>query len=142
MGTITFTNHNVNLKIRDKLILKSFLSGIFEDFDKKFKSVSYIFCTDEYLLALNKQYLNHDTFTDILTFTLSETPWPIISEIYISTERVDENAESLGVEPEVELLRVMIHGVLHLCGYSDHTVGLKKAMRTKEDFYLAAYCST
>ena len=93
-------------------------------------------------MGLNQQYLNHDTYTDILTFTLADTPWPIISEIYISTERVDDNAKKLGVEPEIELLRVMIHGILHLCGLSDHTAELKKAMRAKEDFYLAAYCST
>lgn len=142
MGIITFTNHNVKLKIKDKLLLKPFLSGIFDDFNQKFKSISYIFCSDEYLLALNKQYLNHDTYTDILTFSLSETPWPIIAEIYISIERVNENAQSLAVSPEIELLRVMIHGVLHLCGYSDHTPKLKKEMRTKEDFYIAAYCST
>lgn len=142
MGTITFTNHNIKLRIRDKLLLKPFLSGIFEDFNKEFKSISYIFCSDDYLLALNKQYLNHDTYTDILTFSLSETPWPIISEIYISVERVNENAQALSIAPDTELLRVMIHGILHLCGYSDHTSNLKKEMRAKEDFYLAAYCST
>ena len=86
-----------------------------------FKSVSYIFCKDDYLLTLNQQYLNHDTLTDILTFTLSGTDSAIVSEIYISVERVKENAISLKTDYQQELFRVMIHGILHLCGYSDHT---------------------
>ncbi|MEO8852972.1 MAG: rRNA maturation RNase YbeY [Ginsengibacter sp.] len=136
MGTITFNNHNVAFVLKDKLLLKKFLSSVFAQESVDFKSISYIFCTDGFLLKLNQQYLNHDTLTDILTFNLSVVELPIFSEIYISIERVTENAESAKTTFLNELHRVMIHGILHLCGYNDHTKKEKKSMRTKEDFYL------
>lgn len=113
-----------------------FLATVFAEENIAFKSVSYIFCNDEYLLTLNKQYLNHDTLTDILTFTLSGVSLPIVSEIYISVERVEENAIVHEVNFLNELYRVMIHGILHLCGYNDSTLEEKAQMRRKEDFYL------
>lgn len=137
MGTVTFNNHNVKLNLKDKLLLKSLIARIFAEEKETFKSVSYIFCTDEFLLKLNQDYLNHDTLTDILTFTLSNTSLPIVSEIYISVERVTENASNLQISFFTELHRVMIHGILHLCGYSDHTSSEKAIMRKKEDYYLA-----
>lgn len=88
------------------------------------------------MLELNKKYLNHDTLTDILTFTLSGVSLPIISEIYISVERVKENAQIHKVDFLHELYRVMIHGILHLCGYNDHTVEEQQEIRNKENFYL------
>lgn len=136
MSTITFNNHNTSFVLKEKLLLKTFLTSVFIQEGVAFKSVSYIFCTDEFLLKLNQQYLYHDTLTDILTFTLSGTSLPIVSEIYISIERVKENAENLKVSFIKELYRVMIHGILHLCGYKDHLKEEKKAMRAKEDFYL------
>ena len=136
MGTISFTNQEVSLQLRDKLLLKSFLMTIFTKEGKKFKSLSYIFCTDQFLLKLNQQYLNHDTFTDILTFALSNSPLPIVAEIYISVDRVKENARDLKIDFLTELKRVMIHGILHLCGYEDYTKADKKIMREKEDHYL------
>jgi len=142
LGTITFNNHNTSLVLKDKLLLKTFLGSIFAQEGEDFKSVSYVFCTDEFLLKLNQQYLNHNTLTDILTFTLSETSLPIISEIYISIERVKENSEYIKVPFLQELYRVMIHGVLHLCGYEDGTAEEKQEMRAKEDFYLSQICST
>ena len=102
-----------------------------------FQSVSYIFCTDDFLLKLNQEYLKHDTLTDILTFTLSESSLPVVAEIYISVERVLENSSDLKVPFVTELNRVMIHGILHLCGYSDHTPQEKTTMREKEDYYLS-----
>jgi rRNA maturation RNase YbeY len=87
------------------------------------------------------EYLHHDTLTDILTFTLSETSLPIISEIYISVERVKENSRILKTNYEEELHRVIIHGILHLCGFSDHTPQLKEEMRNKENYYLNKYKS-
>lgn len=137
MGTVTFNNHNVKLNLKDKLLLKSLIARIFAEEKETFKSVSYIFCTDEFLLKLNQDYLNHDTLTDILTFTLSNTSLPIVSEIYISVERVTENASNLQISFFTELHRVMIHGILHLCGYSDHTSSEKAIMRKMEDHYLA-----
>lgn len=104
-----------------------------------FKSISYIFCNDEFLLKLNQQYLNHNTLTDILTFTLSNSGLPLVSEIYISLDRVNENAGNLNIPFIHELYRVMIHGILHLCGYSDHSTAEKLLMREKEDFYLKQF---
>ena len=136
MSTITFNNHNVKLKLKNKLLIKSFIARIFAEEEVAFRSVSYIFCTDEFLLKLNQEYLKHNTLTDILTFSLSNTSLPIVSEIYISIERVSENAKQLQIPFLTELYRVMIHGILHLCGYKDHTEEEKKLMRQKEDFYL------
>ena len=137
MGTITFNNHGVSFILKDKLLLKSFLASIFTQEGKEFESVTYIFCTDEFLLKLNQQYLNHDTLTDILTFMLSDSSLPIISEIYISIERVKENAGMLKMNFLEEFHRVMIHGILHLCGYNDHSSSEKIEIRKKEDFYLS-----
>lgn len=139
MGTISFNNHGISSNLKDKLLLKTFLSSIFAEEKVVFKSVSYIFCKDDYLLKLNERYLNHDTLTDILTFTLSGSFLPIVSEIYISIERVKENAAELNVNYETELRRVMIHGILHLCGYEDFSDSKKAQMRSKEDYYLSKY---
>ncbi len=142
MGTILFSNNGISPAIKDKAELKQFLVWIFENENVQFKSVSYIFCKDDYLLSLNQRYLNHDTLTDILTFTLSGKYTLIISEIYISVERVKENAFLLKNNYQQELYRVMIHGILHLCGYSDHTPRQKSLMRKREDFYLSQYSFT
>ena len=139
MGTISFNNHGILSNLKDKLLLKTFLSSIFAKEKIEFKSVSYIFCTDEHLLKLNQQYLNHDTLTDILTFTLSGLSLPIVSEIYISVERVKENARELNINYDTELRRVMIHGILHLCGYEDLSDAEKIEIRLKEDYYLSKY---
>ena len=137
MGTITFNNHKVKFDLKDKLLLKSLIGRVFAEEKVAFKSVTYVFCTDDYLLKLNQEYLNHNTLTDILTFTLSDPFLPIISEIYISIDRVAENASNLQETFNSELFRVMIHGVLHLCGYGDHTEKEKNIMRQKEDHYLS-----
>jgi probable rRNA maturation factor len=102
-------------------------------------SLNYIFCSDAYLLEINKQYLDHDYFTDIITFDQSEVEDIIEGDIYISIDRVKENAENLGQNFDVELRRVLIHGLLHLVGYDDTTDQLKKEMRAKEDSCLALF---
>ena len=94
--------------------------------------VCYIFCSDEYLYNLNQEYLNHDTYTDIITFPYSEPPL-VEGDIFISIDRVKENASQFGAPFEQELHRVMIHGVLHLCGYSDKSPDEEALMRKKED---------
>lgn len=137
MGTITFNNHGLNFLLKDKLLIKSLIARIFAEEKVDFKSVSYVFCNDDFLLKLNQQYLNHDTLTDILTFTLSNSSLPIISEIYISIERVKDNAHNLKIEFLTELYRVIIHGILHLCGYTDKSKVEKSQMRKKEDYYLS-----
>lgn len=117
--------------------IKAFLSRVFAEEGVNFKSISYIFCSDDFLLKLNQEYLKHNTLTDILTFSLSNSSLDIVAEIYISIERVSENAEKLSIPFLEELHRVMIHGILHLCGYHDHTKEEKVEMRKKEDYYLS-----
>jgi probable rRNA maturation factor len=95
--------------------------------------LNYIFCSDEYLLEINKQYLEHDYYTDIVTFDNSEEEGKVEGDIFISVDRVRENAENLKVDFDIELRRVLIHGLLHLIGFDDTTDELKKQMRKKED---------
>lgn len=99
---------------------------------KKLEEISYIFCNDDYLLDMNVQYLNHDTYTDVISFDYSIGNI-LQGDIYISTERVKENSQEYGVSFEEELRRVLIHGVLHLCGYKDKTEEEILKMRSKEE---------
>ena len=142
METVNFTFHDTPLFVFEELLLTSFLPTIFIEEKVVWAEVDYIFCSDDYLLGMNKEYLDHDTYTDILTFTLSDNLMPIVSEIYISIDRVKENAQLYSVEFLRELNRVIIHGVLHLCGFSDHTTILKRLMTEKEDYYLKKLGST
>jgi rRNA maturation RNase YbeY len=100
-------------------------------------SLNYIFCSDAFLLKINLEYLGHDTLTDIITFANSEDSTQIEGEIYISVERVRENAKKYRVAFDKELHRVMVHGLLHLAGYDDKTARDKKIMRKKETAYLS-----
>ena len=102
-------------------------------------SLNFIFCNDAYLHKINIEFLNHDTLTDIITFPYHALTDPIESDIYISIDRIQENAATFNIPFLTELKRVMIHGVLHLCGYGDKTEQEKRLMRTKEDFYLTKY---
>jgi probable rRNA maturation factor len=99
--------------------------------------INYIFCSDEYLWKINMDYLNHDTYTDIITFDQSETQNEIAGDIYISIERARDNALAMQLPFVDELDRLLIHGVLHLCGYSDHNEEEKRLMRKKEDACLS-----
>lgn len=119
--------------------LKDFILQLFKREGKKVESINYIFCKDEYLLTLNVEYLNHDTYTDIITFFYSEKDQPITSDVYISIERVRENAEKFGTSFKNELMRVVFHGALHLCGYKDKTEGQKAEMRKMEELYLSIF---
>lgn len=101
--------------------------------------INYIFCNDAYLIEINKQYLDHDTYTDIITFDSSEKEGQIESDIFISIERVEENAKELKIPFERELKRVMVHGLLHLMGYRDKTVEEVALMRKKEDQAMALF---
>jgi rRNA maturation RNase YbeY len=105
---------------------------------KKILELSYVFCSDEYLLQINQEYLNHDTLTDIVTFDNSEDPKKIEGDIFISIDRIKENGEKLGTL-ETELERVMVHGLLHLLGYKDKKKEDKEVMTAKEDFYIKQY---
>lgn len=99
--------------------------------------LNYIFCSDQYLLSINQQYLNHNTLTDIITFGHSEKGAPISGDIYISIERVEENSKYFKISFEEELHRVIIHGILHLLGYKDKKSSDKALMRKKEEAYLS-----
>ena len=103
---------------------------------KKVGKLSFIFCTDEYLLEKNIQFLDHDTYTDIITFDYCDGDF-ISGDLFVSVERVTENAKAFGVDFEDELDRVLIHGVLHLAGYQDKRKEEVNTMREKEDFYLS-----
>jgi len=138
---IIFHQENVDILLNNKENLKLFILQLFDNESIKVENLIYIFCTDAFLLSLNKTYLNHDTYTDILTFDLSETPGELTADIYISTERVKENAALYGDSFEKEIHRVIFHGALHLCGYNDHTDKEKKMMRKKENEYLHSYFS-
>jgi probable rRNA maturation factor len=120
---------------KNKLQTKAWLKNVIKNENHKVGNINYVFCTDNYLLTLNQKYLNHDTFTDIITFDYSEKN--IISgDIYISIDRIKENANNLKISFEKELNRVMVHGALHLMGYKDKKRADKDLMTTKEDFYL------
>jgi len=117
---------------------KHWVKGIILEENKKEGDIVFVFCNDEYLLEKNIQFLNHDTYTDVITFDYCSDSI-INGDILISTERVKENAKALEVEFLTELNRVMVHGLLHLLGYKDKTELDAKLMRDKEDFYLLRY---
>lgn len=119
--------------------LKRFLINVFELEKKILTSLSYIFCSDTHLLEINKEFLQHDFFTDIITFDLSEKDSKIQGEIYISIDRVKDNSRLLHEPFKKELHRVILHGVLHLCGYKDKTEKDILIMRQKEEYYLDLY---
>lgn len=124
--------------LKERTGLKLFLQKIFRKERVRLKSLNYIFCSDKRLLTINRQFLQHDYLTDIITFQLSETG-PVEAEIYISIDRVRENAKKLGVTLKSELHRVIFHGVLHLCGYGDKEIEQEKIMRKMEDLYINQY---
>lgn len=139
MPNIYFFTQNTTLPLRDRTRLKAFLARLAKKEGKSLGSLNYIFCTDKALLDINRQYLKHDFYTDIITFDLSESPSTLSGEIYISIDRVRDNAKTLGVSVKEELHRVIFHGLLHLCGYRDKKPGEIKEMRAKEGYYLQQY---
>ncbi len=127
---------DVTLKIKNKLGIKKWLKETIENEGYKLTELNYIFCSDEYLHQMNVSYLNHDTLTDIITFDNSEVEGKIVGDIFISTDRVAENAKKFEVEFIDELNRVMVHGALHLVGYKDKKKEEQEKMRAKENYYL------
>jgi rRNA maturation RNase YbeY len=136
-----FYQQDIDAKLKDKRKLSAWLDGLINKHLKDVKkiSLSYIFCTDAYLLSINRQFLQHDTLTDIITFDMSEKDSELLGEIYISVERVRENAEKFAVGYKDELHRVIFHGALHLCGYGDKKAADKQEMHRMEDKCLRAY---
>jgi probable rRNA maturation factor len=128
---------DIKVNLPQRRLLKAHIRTLFLDQQKNLESLTYVFTSDEHLLDVNRNFLNHDYYTDVITFDLSADRKRITGEVYISTERVKENAQQLGVDFLTELHRVMIHGALHLCGYKDKTSKDQLNMRKLEEKYLA-----
>ena len=118
-----------------KIILKSYIKHLIINEDKNFGDINIVLCSDNYLLKMNQQYLEHNHYTDIITFNYVEGR-TISGDLFISFDRIKDNAESYKTEIKNELFRVIFHGILHLVGYNDKTKDEKKVMREKEDYYL------
>lgn len=130
-----FHSENISFELNKKPAIISWLSFSVEEEDKEVGEISYVFCSDEFLHELNVKHLDHNTLTDIITFDYCENNL-ISGEMFISIDRIKDNANDFGVSFEDELHRVMVHGVMHLCGYKDKTPDDQKLMSAKEDFYL------
>ena len=134
---------NLGVKIPSfvsKKELKQAVKDLVFNEGKSLKDLSLVFTDDEYLLEVNKQYLNHDYFTDVITFDYSELP-SVSGDVMISLDRVKYNAHSMELSYELEFYRVVFHGVLHLCGYKDKKKDDVSLMREKEDFYIQRFVS-
>lgn len=134
---IRFFSDGIDFKLPKPNITKKWITKVLTKEGKNLDDLTYIFCSDEYLYDINKKYLNHNTYTDIITFDLSESKEAIFGEIYISKERVEANAKALNIPFDEELHRVIIHGALHLSGYKDKTTAQKSEMRKREATYLS-----
>ncbi len=140
MSSISFHYSGISYApLHKRLVLREFLLNLFIVEGLNLSSLVYVFTTEEYLLELNKKYLKHDFYTDIITFNLSNVADEIIGEVYISVPRVKENAETHQKLVKDELLRVIIHGALHLCNYKDKKKSEITIMRGKEDEYLRLF---
>ena len=138
MYLVSFANADSKAIFKYKAKLKSFVEEIFRLEIQPLESLQYVFCSDDYLLQVNKQFLKHNDYTDIITFDLSESK-STTGEIYISIDRVKDNATIIGTGFQQEIQRVIFHGALHLCGYKDKKKSEIKTMRYKEDHYLRLF---
>ena len=142
-SSCAFSDHQTKSGLRRKIHLGSFINQFIFFYTKKESNLSYTFLTDEALLEMNKEFLDHDTYTDIITFDLSDhLSSNILGDIYISVERVRENAASLGISYQDELLRVILHGALHLSGFGDKRKKEKEEMRSLENEWMEKYKSS
>lgn len=136
-GNIHFFTEGIKFRPKSILKIKAWLKTVIQAEDKRLGELNYIFCSDAILAEINIKFLQHNTFTDIITFNTSEQEEVLEGDIYISIDRVEENARIYKVDFNHELHRVMAHGVLHLIGYSDKTPAQKRQMRKKEDASLS-----
>lgn len=134
--SINFFIEDISFTLKDKIHLRSWIKQTVVSEGKKLKELNFVFCSDSYLLEINKEFLNHDTLTDIVTFDNSESPDSIRGDIFISVDRVKENAVKFKATERDELHRVIVHGILHLIGFKDKTTAQKALMTSKEDQYL------
>lgn len=135
---VQFYYSNTRFPFQDRTRLKQFIKQLFRKEGQKLEQLSYVFCTDQELHSMNQQWLDHDTLTDIITFDLSDSSM-VKGEVYISIDRVKDNARAFERPFREELHRVIFHGALHLCGYKDKSKTQKEEMRRMEQKYLDLY---
>lgn len=133
MSDIYYFSEDIDFSLKDQKRISNWIEDAIKEEGYVLSEINYIFCSDSYLLNINQDFLDHDTYTDIITFDNSTEEGHVESDIYISVERVKENAASFKASFEEELHRVMIHGILHLLGWMDKTDEDKRNMRQKED---------
>ena len=136
---IQFFSEDIDFEIAQSPLFEQWIAQVVASSNYEIEAINYIFCSDEYLHDINVSYLDHDTYTDIITFDNSEEDGLIESDIFISIERVRENATGFQVSFEAELKRVMAHGVLHLIGYKDKTPEDQQEMRAQENHWVGAF---
>ena len=139
MQKVHFYSFDRSPALNERTRLKLFIENLFVREKKKIGNLSYIFCSDKHLLGINNDFLQHDFYTDVITFDLSSTKTETEGEIYMSVDRIKENAKKEGVSFKEELHRVIFHGALHLCGYRDKKKEDKLIMRSMEEKYLKLY---
>jgi rRNA maturation RNase YbeY len=137
--TIFFNNADKSTSLRFRTKLKAFINQQCLKEGVHIKTLQYVFCSDQFLLDINTRYLNHNFYTDIISFDLSDKKGQLVGDVYISIDRVKENAKTEGQLYMHELLRVIFHGALHFCGYKDKKPADVKRMRSMEDKWLKAY---
>ena len=134
---INFFSDGISFQLKEELKIRKWINQVIVSENNKAGTINFIFCSDEFLLNLNKTYLKHNTYTDILTFPYSEEPKVVSGDIFISIKRVTENAKKYSQTFDQELCRILVHGILHLIGYNDKTKPDKLVMVAKEDQYLS-----
>ena len=139
MQTIHFFPHDRRINLKSKKKLKKYIQNLFTKEKKDLFKLDYIFCSDKYLLEINIRFLNHDFYTDVITFDLSSAGNGTEGEVYLSIDRIKDNAKKIGVPFNEELHRIIFHGALHICGYNDKTKSQQKEMRLIENKYLRKY---
>ncbi len=137
--SISFSQADSKVTLANRVALKSFIEKRVKKEGYSIETLTYVFCSDKYLLKMNKDFLSHNYYTDIISFDLSETPGNLIGEVYISVDRVKDNAKTHGTSLKEELHRVIFHGALHFCGYKDKKPADTIKMRQMEDLWLSAY---
>lgn len=136
-ASINFFTEDTNYTLKNKKAIKAWVASAITAEGYVLQELNFILCSDPYLLQINQDYLQHDTYTDVITFDNSDTPQTIVGDIFISIDRIKENALTYQHPVAEELCRVIIHGTLHLLGYKDKTKAAKKLMTEKEDLYLS-----
>ena len=137
--SIFFNQADSKVTLANRVALKSFIEKRVKIEGFSIETLTYVFCSDKYLLKMNKDFLSHNYYTDIISFDLSETPGNLIGEVYISVDRVKDNAKTHRTSLKEELHRVIFHGALHFCGYKDKKPADTIKMREMEDRWLNAY---